>query len=196
MKVLLLLLAALVAFFLAFMQTGGDVAHGPGVLAPDEPLQTDPGKADPFEHAGYRLLPLADFRVKARVLSREDYRFDREADLAPLDLALGWGPMSDSEVLGQIEISQRNRFFFWRVEQFPVPRRDIEHNAANMHIIPADDTVETVLDGVRSGHVVTLQGRLVEARGSDGWRWRSSLTRTDTGKGACELFYVESAQYE
>jgi len=29
--------------------------------------------------------------------------------------------------------------------------------------------------------------------GPDGFAWRSSLTREDTGAGACELVYVESA---
>ena len=28
-------------------------------------------------------------------------------------------------------------------------------------------------------------------RAPDGWRWRSSLTREDTGAGACELVWVE-----
>jgi hypothetical protein len=32
---------------------------------------------------------------------------------------------------------------------------------------------------------------LVEADGRDGWKWRSSLTRDDTGDGACELMWVE-----
>ena len=32
---------------------------------------------------------------------------------------------------------------------------------------------------------------LIEVRGADGWRWRSSLTREDTGAGACELVWVE-----
>jgi hypothetical protein len=39
---------------------------------------------------------------------------------------------------------------------------------------------------------VIVRGYLVEARGADGWRWRSSLTREDTGAGACELIWVES----
>jgi hypothetical protein len=34
-------------------------------------------------------------------------------------------------------------------------------------------------------------GYLVEVRGRDGFRWRSSLTREDTGNGACELVWVE-----
>jgi hypothetical protein len=36
-----------------------------------------------------------------------------------------------------------------------------------------------------------LRGFLVEARADDGWRWRSSLTRDDTGARACELVFVE-----
>jgi hypothetical protein len=40
--------------------------------------------------------------------------------------------------------------------------------------------------------VVTLRGRLVEASGADGWRWRSSLTREDSGAGACELVLVDA----
>jgi hypothetical protein len=39
--------------------------------------------------------------------------------------------------------------------------------------------------------VVALTGYLVEVRGPDGFRWRSSLTREDTGNGACELVWVE-----
>ena len=31
---------------------------------------------------------------------------------------------------------------------------------------------------------------LVAAQGDDGWQWRSSLSREDSGDGACELIYV------
>ena len=31
---------------------------------------------------------------------------------------------------------------------------------------------------------------------ADGWRWRSSLTRDDSGGGACELVYVCSITRE
>lgn len=194
MKVLLLVLAALL-FLAAALMRPGDIAHGPGVLAPDEPEQGAADGRAPFAFGDYRLKPLASFELEARVLSRKDYHFDREADLAPLDLALGWGPMSDTAVLERLDIRQGSRFFFWRTEDFPIPRREIERNAANMHIIPADESVADALDEVRPGHVVSLAGLLVEARGDDGWRWKSSLTRGDTGNGACELFYVESVDY-
>jgi hypothetical protein len=34
----------------------------------------------------------------------------------------------------------------------------------------------------------------VEAQGRDGWSWRSSLTREDTGAGACELVFVQAIE--
>jgi hypothetical protein len=34
--------------------------------------------------------------------------------------------------------------------------------------------------------------RLVTASKADGFTWNTSLTRNDSGNGACELMYVES----
>jgi hypothetical protein len=59
-----------------------------------------------------------------------------------------------------------------------------------MHMIGATDVIERKLKSVRAGQIVKLSGYLVEARGADGWIWRSSLTRDDTGAGACELVWV------
>jgi len=42
--------------------------------------------------------------------------------------------------------------------------------------------------------VIHLQGFLVDASRGDGWRWRTSMSRDDTGDGACELVYVESIE--
>ncbi|HWG67544.1 MAG TPA: hypothetical protein VN662_09040 [Rhodanobacteraceae bacterium] len=172
---------------------GRPIARADGMLAPNDPVQTDfdtPPPAIPFKDA--TLHPLANFSLTARVLSRDDYHFDAEADLSPTDLAFGWGTMSDSAVLRAIDISQSGRFYYWQTRAFPVPRREIETHSANMHMIPADASVEYELKRVRVGDVVSLDGMLVEADKANGWRWRSSLTRDDTGDGACELVYVQS----
>ena len=168
-----------------------EVSHGPGVLAAQVPLQTDAGDAPGFDHLGYSITPLARFELKARVLGREDYRFDRGAELSPVDLALGWGPMSDDRVLQKLDISQGGRWYRWRTREMPVARSEIQHNSANMHLIPKNEDVADALDDVRTGHVIRLSGFLVEARAGDGWRWRSSLTREDSGARSCELIFVE-----
>ena len=44
---------------------------------------------------------------------------------------------------------------------------------------------------LRQGELVHLEGELVEATGPELGTWRSSLSRTDTGNGACELMLVK-----
>lgn len=161
-------------------------------MASKQPVQEIFSQPMPvLEKTGYRIHPLARFEIEARVLSKQTYRFDREAELAPVDLALGWGRMSDSAVLAGLDIEQRHRFYYWYTKTFPIPRREIETHSANMHLIPANRLIEKKLKAVRRGNIVKLSGFLAEAQAADGWRWTSSLTREDTGNGACELIWVE-----
>ena len=136
--------------------------------------------------------------VAARILSREDYRFDRLADLVPLDLALGWGPMSDNTVLAHFDITQEVRFYEWRLRgALPIPREAVISHSANTHLIPADAHVGAELARLRVGDVVHLSGPLVDARrDGDGASIHTSLTRLDTGPGACEVLLVESVELQ
>lgn len=169
-----------------------EVTHGAGVLASEQPQQYDADADDVRDIHGYHITPLAGYRIKARVLASKSYYMGREAELSPVDWALGWGPMSDEGVLNKMSISQSNRFYFWRVDAFPISRNEIETHSANVHIIPESGAVEDQLDTVRVGNVVQLEGYLVEVKASDGWRWKSSLTRNDTGNGACEILLLRS----
>ncbi|WP_211828705.1 hypothetical protein [Kistimonas asteriae] len=172
------------------------IDYGPGVLVNEVPEQSRLLMTNDFDWNNYQVEPIAEFSLKARVLGREDYRLGREADISPTDLALGWGVMSDYAVLEQIRISQRNRFYYWSVDSFPVPRRQIETNSANMHMIPANEYVADQLDEVVEGDIVHIRGKLVNVKGADGWYWNSSLSREDTGRGACELVWVEDLWIE
>mgnify|MGYP001203114784 CR=1 FL=1 len=172
------------------------VSLGPGAFAPDEPVQVDIKKPTPFEFKGFTFTPLAEFDIHARVLSRENYYAGVEADLSPIDLALGWGAMSDESVLAYFDISQRNRWYHWSYKELPIPFNQVVESSANMHMIPADDFVHSQLDDVREGNIIRLKGKLVAISRSDGWRWKSSLTRKDSGGGACEVIYVESFEIE
>src|ERR1035437_1152259 len=74
----------------------------PGSIAPGDPVQTSVSKRGPYPQGKYELEALADFDIEARILSKEIYHSDRESELAPVDLALGWGAMSDSTVLEKL----------------------------------------------------------------------------------------------
>ena len=167
------------------------ITHSNGILASQQPIQVITNQSQ-FQLKTYTIKPLQSFEIEARVLSATHYTFDQEADLAPVDLALGWGQMSDESVLNQIDITQTNRFYYWHVDSFPIPRKAIETSSANMHMIPADSNVEKILKSIKAGQLVKISGYLVEATSGDGWHWKSSLTREDTGSGACELVYVKA----
>ena len=69
---------------------------------------------------------------------------------------------------------------------------DATNYISNNHIIPMNNQQKNVLKKVRKGDVVQILGYLVYCEGN-GWTWGpSSMTRTDTGNGACEIILAES----
>lgn len=187
----LVLLVALGLGYCSWSRRG--IERPPGVLVPGEPLQELVDDGPRWEIGGYDVQALARFEVDARVLSAERYRFDREAELAPVDLALGWGPMSANAVIDTLDISQGGRFYRWSSREPMIPPGEITRHSANVHLVPFDSATRATLLDARRGSLVHLRGWLIEARGKDGWKWRSSLSRADSGAGACELMLVEDA---
>ena len=186
----LLILVLLAAWW---AMAGREVRHGPGAVAAADPVQTTLRRGgEKFAYKkNYVITPLAEFAAHARVLSRKRYRWDSSSGVSPIDLALGWGPMSDEKNLDPLSIRQYGRWYHWSARDVPIPRDVIESHSANMHMIPADKAVARRLNRLRRGDVIALSGYLVRVTGPNGFRWESSLSRTDTGAKACEIVYVE-----
>jgi len=186
-------IALLVLAWFAYSRTRAPLTHPPGVLIAEEPVQNEISPNDaPFDYKNFHLQPLTHFALDARVLHQKIYRYDRFASLVLVDLAVGWGAMSDQAVLDQLEISQSARFFRYEwSHQPPIPREEIVSHATNLHLIPSTDVIASQCKSLRSGALIHLRGMLVEATGPEIGTWRSSLSRTDSGNGACELVWVE-----
>jgi len=168
--------------------------HPPdGQIAPYDPLQTNLDDA-PIERLGHwQLKQRARYDITARILSREDYRFDQLAALVPEDLALGWGPMSDNRILKGFEITQSARFYSWRPRgALSIARQEVIEHSANTHVIPANEMVRAQLKHLRVGQVVRLRGTLVDGFRDDGAYVNTSLTRSDSGAGSCEIVLVDT----
>lgn len=169
--------------------TSGNVAANP-------PEQADIPNAErtPWTYHDFKFTPLATYSIRARVLSREPYWFDSCARISPLDLALGWGPMSDPAVYKQLGISQGMRFYTWHWSgEPPIPSDDIALNSSNNHLIPSTDEIGRKINNFRPGDVILIEGDLVAVDGPNGWTWTSSTSRTDTGGHSCEVIWVTAA---
>ena len=194
------LLPKFVFFLLLFgalwlFMSGRPIKHPPGVLVPNEPAQKNIPAKSLGVVAGWHLTAIAEYHLRARVLGTKRYYNDPNSDLVPFDVAVGWNRMSDQAVLDQFSITMGNRFFFYEWSYQPaIPPDEIKISAANNHVISANDEVRGVIRGLRAGQLLKMDGYLVNAIGPEGRTWNSSQRRDDTGNGACELFYVESAK--
>jgi hypothetical protein len=190
------LLKALIAVYIAWGAWNwyrDRAVHCPdGILAPAEPQQGDVAPVPPSRIGRWTLTPRATYRITARILGVERYHVDLLAALIPEDLALGWGPMSDNRILTGMDISQANRFYFWRSSpRTNLSKELIISHSANTHVIPESPLIARQLSHLRPGQIVTMSGLLVDGKRDDGAWINSSLSRTDTGAGACEVLLVQ-----
>jgi hypothetical protein len=187
----LLIIAAVVGMAVIWRGDPG-VRHEPGVLAPDEPVQTMLTTSDSWQRGAYQIEPLARYDITARVLSTRSYWMGRDSNVSPMDFAVAWGEMSDQALIDQFHFSHGSRHLYYRPRgAMPLPMEEVNSHVANMHLIPASDKVGQQFEEVSAGQVVSMGGYLVQVHGPNGFFWKSSLSRTDTGDGACELMWVE-----
>jgi hypothetical protein len=187
-------MAAVALFAVWQLVSSRPIHRDPGEIAADDPLQSDLEAPQTVTRGDFHVVAQAQFSAEVRVLGRERYRLGALADVSPLDIAVGWGPMSDSAVLADIDIWQSGRFYFWHYDdEPPIPTQEIESHSANWHLVPANDVVWRKLNRLRVGDVVKLDGMLVNLDNPELGTMATSLRRDDTGAGACEIIYVEKA---
>ena len=173
------------------------IAHETAPLpnALKEPVQEE-RSGEPFSETrrgrSFRLVPRAKYDVAARVASTERYRAGLSGDLLPWDFALAWGAATKEPAWSHVSYVQTGRFYNWSTHDRSLDPSYVSSHTANTHLIAATERVASVLSLVHRGDVVRLEGDLVDVTGPDGFVWKTSLTRTDTGPGACETLYLRA----
>lgn len=144
-----------------------------------------------------KLYPKARYQIYAMVMSKHWYSLGWGGKISPYDLALAWNELMLPENRKGITYSQSGRWYYYRYDAgYPLPKFYIQSHSSNHHIIPANVNVKKAIDKVNTGDKIYLEGFLVYIEGkSEGTdvRWKSSLTREDSGDGACEVLYLTKA---
>ncbi len=166
-----------------------------GVTVPETPKQTSASGIKPWRFRDTQVIPLARYKIRARVIMVSNFGLGAESGLSRFDFVLGWGPMSDTRNLKQISFSHGYRQAMWTAENPPLPWNVLNEHACNLHAIPADDGIDRTLGKLGTDDIVIFEGYLVQTESSDGI-WTSSLSRQDTGDGACEVMWIEKVKIE
>jgi hypothetical protein len=158
-----------------------------------EPKQKDLVGAPILNLKNCSIEKKAEYQVTAIVLGKKEYD-DMASELIPIDMVLGWQKMSNQVLIDKLDISQSNRWYYYSFNE-PMDYSDISNYSANTHIIPLNDAILKKVEDIEVGQKVFLKGYLVNVTipGKNGWtmHFNSSLSRIDTGAGACEVFLVE-----
>ena len=144
----------------------------------------------------YTMTPLATYRIAAHVLSAKDYRNsgNQSALLGPTDLALAWGEASSPGFYNLLNVHQKGRFYFWKTTT--LDHSEVIRQTANVHMVSSTREMAKRVSKVRRGDKVRFRGYLVKLEDADGWKWQSSVSRNDTGDGACEVVYITEFEHE
>ncbi len=169
-----------------------------------DPIQEDiSASAFQFDYRGhsYDVQPVATYEISGLVVTHNDvsslfdaYHTSDSVDFR--DLCLVWGVNVTSGIY-------RRAKFFSMPWSCHVTFQDenaadsfVETQLSNNHLLTANDEVRKSILRMQVGDQVRLQGKLVNYAplGHPERMRRTSTIREDTGNGACEVLWVESAE--
>lgn len=131
-----------------------------GEIAPSYPVMQPLERHFDFQRRGFRVTAVSEVSLRAVVLSRKRYFFDRFR-IAPIDLVLGWGEMSNPAIFRTVRVSVQDRDFRWEVRPPPrIARDDVATLAGLFHVIPSRSSVQESVSNLRRNHVVDMSGFL------------------------------------
>jgi hypothetical protein len=100
--------------------------------------------------------------------------------------------MSNEKNLESLLVRQNDRSFYWEMAKPPIEKQKMWQHASNMHLIGSNQEIQDQLRSLREGHVVRIEGYLVNAKSPKGWTLKSSLSRDDIGNDSSELVWINS----
>jgi hypothetical protein len=204
-KRLMRILRSCLTLFLAAILFGGCSEKIAPFSTNKEPVQEEYTGSEVFEQKLTKgramIIPVATYRIGAVVMSKKEYNHGWGAEIAPFDLALVWGYLSHEKIKKLLSIkhdSTRLAWFRIKGDDPPVTPEYVMSHGSNNHLIPANETIRTALDKhVGVNDKVLIEGYLVNVEAEyDGQpiTMKTSLSRTDQDRGACEIIYVTSVQ--
>ncbi len=156
------------------------------------------------------LIPRASYKISALVTAHNSFFpvKDKMFDAAALyDIGLAWGELGDKDFYKKYfkSYTAKNGMFgprlLWtemKTTQMPVSEEYAKSHFSHSHLIPATRNIMAALLKIKDFQLVEIEGELVDMQYKEGnktYSSHTSLSRSDTGLGACENIYVTKLKY-
>jgi hypothetical protein len=136
------------------------------------------------------ITPLEAYKIRARVWAKKNYA----NPWMPTDLVLAWGPLLEKQSTQGVFVSQDARMYFFLTPHDGPDEHWIAKHSANTHMVATNTTMRKTLAKIKPGQILYIEGALVNLTTPEGQTWKSSLSREDRGKGACEILLPNKIQ--
>ncbi len=170
----------------------------------DDPVQTriDESPFDfEYHNKTYVIKPVASYEIHGLVVSHNNisaftdiYHDKSSVDIK--DLCLIWGENIQSSNYLNLKFWSEPWSCHYFTKSEVVFENFFPDKLSNNHLLSTDSSVRKTIQSIKIGDQVYLSGQLINYYQKDtpSFIRKTSLTRKDTGNGACEVFLVDQAQ--
>ena len=166
----------------------------------NEPIQTKTQSKNfifKYLKTEYFVQPVADYEIWGLVATHNNihsiadiYHDKTSVDIK--DLCVLWGSNVDSNNYHNIKFSSNAFICSYQTMSREASSKFDKYKFSNSHLLSNNKTVRNKIRNVRIGDQIYMKGMLVNYAPKTNLRHlrKSSLTRKDTGDGACEVIFV------
>ena len=169
-------------------------------ITPPKQFETDKSAFDiEVNNEHYYINPKYDYTLEGIVVST--HHSDAFLDMAHeewrdylniADLCVIWGENITNNVYKDMEFNNGNWTCFYSWPNAEVRQRFNEDQLSNNHLLTNNASIQQTIMNVEPGDHIRIEGMLVEySNPANGFKRKTSITRTDRGQGACETIFIE-----
>lgn len=170
------------------------IIHGPGITAKEEPEISHLTWEEPFTFKDATLTPKKQIEGEVRILDRKRYYFDSYSRYSPIDVIVGWNDMSDERNLDYIYHMLSDRSFELNLSYPPIERDRINRESDLWHLIPSTSLINEQIKQLRKGHIIKIEGLIVDINHDTGFNFISSTSITDVKNKTGFAIWVQDFQ--
>lgn len=150
------------------------IKRGPGIVAESRPVLSKDKNQKDITFDGNTFSPFAKVKATVRVVEKDRYFFDGMSKFAPYDILVSWGETSDQKNLDYLNFKMTDRTFSYNKLRLPLNENTVLSQTELWHLVSSTGDIEKEIFGLRDGHIITIQGYLVDVTTKEGLSWNST----------------------